>query len=160
MPERVYDAAKAHDYYIRTRKLKGRQKGAERESGSTRPGAPKPQTKKKGSKQEIASADAKVAAIRGKLDRLRELLKQKQAASKPSQAAPKNHQQKEKDQQQSEDYYEKHKQKIKAERGKGSGGSSKKTAADVGIDELKTTIRNTVVQLKKAIAEARQTRGG
>lgn len=153
MPK-VYDSQKAHDYYERTKHLKGRKPGA-----GDKPTGPRP------SARQVQAANAKVAQIQAKLSRLRDLLHEKQAAArkeadhKPTQA------EKLKDQQQSKEYYDKHKQSIKNLR-KGSGGGSDKgaskpkTAADMSVDELKTAIRNVVTQLKQAITEARSMRGG
>lgn len=154
MPRAAYDPAKAHEYYERTKELKGRKKGPGDKPAGHRPSA-----------QQVQSANAKVAQIQAKLNRLRDLLHEKQASArkeadhKPTQA------EKLKDQKQSKEYYDKHKQSIKNLR-EGSGGGSKKgtsqpkTAADMSVDELKTAIRNVVNQLKQAISEARSMRGG
>jgi multidrug resistance efflux pump len=159
MPKAPYDATKAHDYYERTKHLKGRKKGQ----------APTPHVQKHLAKHpNNKSLDQKVTEIRGKLDQLRALLREKKAsAHKSATAKPdknKNSVQKAADAQKSRDYYDKHKQSIKADHKKGgSGGGAKpgrKTAKDMSTEELQSEIRSLVGQLKQAIANARQTRGG
>lgn len=148
----VYDPVKAHDYYERTKHLQGRKPGAGRQ----------PQGRPKAA-QAQKNAQQKVAEIRAKLDRLRALLREKEASERKSKAPEhKNASQKAADAQKDKEYYDKHKQEIKNNRTQAakSGGGGGKTAADMSADELRSAIRNTVTQLKKAIAAAQQARGG
>lgn len=149
MPDPNYDPQKAHEYYLRTRELKGRRHG----SGQQQP----PQQPHK--QQDQAAVHQKVAQIQAKLARLQELLNKKIASShaskkdKPQTAADKL-----KAAQQNKDYYKKHREKIKAAHKKASGsggGSSAGSFESMSVDELRTAIRRTVVQLKEAIAQAR-----
>lgn len=161
MPRAKYDPAKAHDYYMRTRDLKGRHKGS----------GPSP-SQHHSSTPQLSSAQAKVSQIEAKLSRLRELLRQKVADSKKSNGPEKaTTADKLKDRQHSKEYYEKHKNEIKndraqASRKSGGGSSSKssssgaKTASSMSESELRDAIRTAVGQLKKAISEAKQLRGG
>lgn len=152
MPPAEYDPVKAHAYYERTKHLKGRRLGT----------APDPPAQHKASQAQIQSAQQKVAAIQGKLDRLRALLREKTASSSSSKPESKNAAQKAADAKDSKEYYDKHRQEIKNKREKSSsgGGGGAKTAADMDADELRTAIRNTVSQLKTAIANAQRLRGG
>lgn len=93
-----YDPQKARDYYLRTRKLKGRRKAsavspstnanvAER-LGTKRPGAAKPAPKGKpklsaaGKRRLRAKAEARVDALEARLDKLRDVLDQLVEAAK------------------------------------------------------------------------------
>lgn len=148
MPDPNYDPQKAHEYYLRTRELKGRKHG----SGQQAP----PQQHHK---QPDAAAHQKVAQIQAKLARLQELLNKKIASSHASKKdKPKTAAEKLKAAQQNKDYYKKHREKIKAAHKKDSGtggGSSAGSYESMSVNELKTAIRRTVVQLKEAIAQAR-----
>lgn len=154
MPRANYDPQKAHDYYERTKQLKGRHKG---------PGQPQHAPPH----AQVASAQQKVAEIEAKLNRLRELLRAKIADEKKSSAASQKPTQadKLKAAKDSKHYRDTHKQQIKNLRNgsKGSGGSSTsspKTAADMSASELRSAIAKTVVQLKQAISNAQRLRGG
>lgn len=76
----AYDPQKAHDYYLRTRKLKGRRRASSNPSGGSpsaavvtqMPRRPTHQT----AKQKNALAAARVAAIQKRLDALKEVLAQ------------------------------------------------------------------------------------
>jgi hypothetical protein len=155
MPRANYDPAKAHDYYERTKQLKGRHKG----SGV--------HAREKHSPAQVASAQQKVAQIEAKLNHLRELLRAKiadekksgKASDKPTQAD------RTKAAKDSKHYRDTHKQQIKnLQKGKKNGGgtssSSPKTAADMSASELRSAISRTVVQLKQAINNAQRLRGG
>lgn len=63
----AYDAAKRREYYLRTRKLKGRKKGVDPEIRRRAAAAKKAATKK--------ALQAKVAALQARLDTLREVMK-------------------------------------------------------------------------------------
>ena len=154
MPRANYDPQKAHDYYERTKHLKGRHKG----SG-------KPDNKP--SQAQVASAQQKVAQIEAKLNHLRELLRAKVADEKKSSSASKKPTQADRNKaaKDSKHYRDTHKQQIKnLQKGKKNGGgtstSSPKTAADMSASELRSAISRTVVQLKQAINNAQRLRGG
>ena len=81
----IYDAEKAHEYYLRTRKLKGRQLGTDVtttvkpstgiKTTVQKPGTPmKAQPIKKTAEQRRAEITAQVEALRGKLAQLKEVL--------------------------------------------------------------------------------------
>lgn len=79
--QHAYDPQKAHEYYLKTRKLKGRRKG----TGSSSSGRPTPGQSIVSTRADRASVSveqkrkeqaAKVQALKGKLDKLQNLLKQ------------------------------------------------------------------------------------
>ncbi len=155
MPRANYDPQKAHDYYERTKELKGRQKGS---------GAP---AHARQSHAQVASAQQKVAQIEAKLNHLRELLRAKVADEKKSSTASDKPTQADRTKaaKDSKHYRDTHKQQIKnLQKGKKSGGgtstSSPKTAEGMSASELRSAISRTVVQLKQAINNAQRLRGG
>lgn len=87
----IYDAEKAHEYYLRTRKLKGRQPAAEEPTvaktttfkPSVQPkAAPKVAPAKQSPEQRRAAIAAQVEALRTKLAQLKEVLAQLVAQAK------------------------------------------------------------------------------
>lgn len=154
MPRPNYDPQKAHEYYMLNRELKGRKRGSGLE----------PSSKRKPSIQQAASAQAKVAEIQSKLTRLRELLQKKIESSSSSEKSTTAD--KLKARQDSKQYYEEHKNEIKNDRDSearksgGGGAPSKSGSESMSVSELKSAIRNTIVQLKKAISDARRLGGG
>lgn len=164
-----YDPAKAHDYYLRTRKLKGRKKGATSPTGGkAAPGAVggKPVRKKKSDPAEIAKLKAhtaaRVAVLKKKLHELQTELKKRMAeaeksakkADKKPTAADKHAQARD-----AKKYRDKHKQelKTKAKAASSGGGSSKSKAKgqQEGIDNLKKTIDDVRTKLTAAVARQR-----
>lgn len=102
----AYDPVKAREYYLRTRKLKGRQKKGTEEPSSTRPGAKTAnpaasRSKSNRSKSESRRAEllAQQKALRKRLDRLRQVLKKlveeaKKDAQKNASPVPKKNEEK------------------------------------------------------------------
>jgi len=90
----IYDAESAHDYYIRTRELKGRKPGSQDSPSATKSSSvsttvkkpaksqPKPQAVKVTPEQRRAQISAQVDALRGKLAQLKEVLAQLVAEAK------------------------------------------------------------------------------
>lgn len=153
MPKAPYDPAAAHQYYEEHKNLKGRKKGS-----------PTPHVQRHvANAKQVRTAQQKVTEIQGKLKRLRDLLHEKQRnAHKPKPTGKPTQADKTKDRKNSEHYRNTHKQQIKnLSKGGGHKSAAKgKTAADMGVDELKGAIRETVTQLKHAIANARSLKGG
>lgn len=137
-----YDPVKAHDYYIRTRKLKGRKKGSAPPLSGKTAGSPsftvdlgggKVRMTSKELKAQQAYAAERVKEIKDKIAKLHELLKEKmknaekadrkhKEALKPDTAAEKADKARE-----SKKYRDKHKQELKTkakEAASKSGGSS------------------------------------
>jgi len=79
---RAYDPAKAHEYYLRNRKLKGRNKGSTDSSspGGSRPRASSTAGRRQSSKH--ARLEAEKAALENRLERLRDVLAQLVEAAK------------------------------------------------------------------------------
>lgn len=68
-----YDPAKAHEYYVRTRRLKGRKPGAGGDGGRRSP--PTPDTPSgKSPATKTKTQEERVAAVQRRLDRLKEVL--------------------------------------------------------------------------------------
>jgi hypothetical protein len=152
-----YDPAKAHEYYERTKQLKGRDKGsAEDSSGS----GSNTQTALAPDRQAArAAAAARVKSLNGKLAKLQAALKAARAKSstsskssdKPS-AGEANAKQKAANKQ----YYAKHKNEIANDRKAEAKSTPEKASAKAeprGIEELESAIRNTLGELKAAIAK-------
>lgn len=163
---RPYDPAKAHDYYIRTRQLKGRKSGA-----GVAPGGGKAPARAADNQDKKIAAAEQVARLRSKLGQLQTELKKRMAearqadakAKKPATAAEKR-----KNAKQSAQYRDKNQQKVKAAAkkasakagsssgGKGGGASAPKSSASGGsVDALKKTIAQVQDSLKAAVARQR-----
>lgn len=133
--EHAYDPAKRREYYLKTRKLKGRKAAALRTSKSRPTAKPKPPTKTRAQRQaeRRRKLEAEVNALKARLEKLRdalaELTKKAKARSgvKPTSNSPKKTTakkttakketaaQKAKDAKRSKEYYEKHKDEILAD---------------------------------------------
>lgn len=143
--EHAYDPAKRREYYLKTRKLKGRTAAAIRTSKSRPTAKPKPPTKTRAQRQaeRRRKLEAEVNALKARLEKLRnalsELTKQAKARSgvKPTSSASKKTTakkstapkqtaaQKAKAAKQSKEYYEKHKDEILADEVKSLKGKIK-----------------------------------
>ena len=72
---RPYDPVKAHEYYLRTRKLKGRKKGSAKTASETRPVVKVDNSAAKARRrQELA---ARISALEEKLKKVEELIRKK-----------------------------------------------------------------------------------
>jgi hypothetical protein len=156
-----YDPKKAHDYYLRTRKLKGRKKAGAQPpkltpaGGRTIPKAPpkkhtqisdlSPQQKRElqvVARARVQKAQQKLNELNRKLkDKLAEAKKAERDAKKPKTAAEKA-----KDARESEKYRKSHKQELKT-KAKGKREADKASGKD-------TSSNNSVEGLKKQIASA------
>lgn len=143
--QHAYDPAKRREYYLRTRKLKGRKAAAIRTSKSRPTAKPKPPTLTRAQRQAARrrKLEAEVNALKARLEKLRdaleELTKKAKARSgvKPNSTAPKKSTakkktakkqttaQKAKAAKQSKEYYEKHKDEILADEIKSLKGKIK-----------------------------------
>lgn len=169
----VYDPAKAHEYYMRVRKLKGRHKG----SGQPPPRrvAGQHNTPKAKQKQEL---QAHITSLQKKFNELNKLIQIKEAALTRSQASaksnanknakakaknkPKTAAEKAKAARDAKKFRSKHRQSLKAKAkqasNKSGGGSSKKTAANpkkASIADLKalaTKVRGQLAVAKQKLA--------
>lgn len=126
-----YDPAKAHEYYLRVRKLKGRKKGSDHLSPIGKPPAHAHAPAREKEKKVIG---ARITELEGKLKKLEDLIKAKEAvvkrnqqAAKPPTAADKNKKARE-----AKKFRKKHKQQLQTkakQAAKSGGGSSKGTSA-------------------------------
>ena len=158
-----YDAAKAHEYYMRTRKLKGRKKG---QSYTVNLGGGK--TIKLSAKQlaeQKAYAAKRVTAIKQKLAELNTKLKEavreaekKKANSKREAAKPDTAAEKSQAARESKKYRDKHQQEIATKAKKASSEKKTKTNADP-VEELGRTIIKIQDTLKAAVARQRALTG-
>jgi FtsZ-interacting cell division protein ZipA len=169
-----YDPAKAHDYYLRTRKLHPRKKGAAqpttgRTTGARmlRPVAARP-TNNAALRKQRADAAAQVASLQKKLSQLHEALKAalaKEAAAKKSSAKP-TAADKSKKARESKKYRQEHKQQLKTKakqdaaksggssKGKGTATTSSKKSGAGSSKSIRAAIAG--VQRALAAAKARQ----
>lgn len=168
---RVYDPAKAHEYYLKNRKLKGRKpgKGFERgpQGGRQSPVPTRgPQVGRTGGRaQQKRQLATRINDLEGKLAKLHDLIQKKEAALKRSQAEAKKKpsaSDKSKNARESKQYRQKHKAKLKAQAkkaaAKSGGGSSKgsKTTQkpkDMSIKDLKTLATKVKGQISVAKAK-------
>jgi hypothetical protein len=159
-----YDPAKAHAYYLRTRKLHPRQGGAGQpiggRTGPTKPKGVIPAAPAAQLARQRAQAAAAVTTLTNKLSELKTVLARKKAAlnrdkksQKPT-AADKS-----KAARESKQYRQKHKQELKTKRDQqsGSGGGSKSVIANPksgSIKQVEAAIHT--VQAALTAAKARQ----
>lgn len=163
-----YDPVKAHEYYERTKKLKGRKKGsgAQKSSGS----------KRKLSAQELKTqkAKARIGRLREKLNRLKDALSKTEAELSSRRQAAKKEEKKNsdgkttaKERQDSKEYRDKHKQEIANDRKKESKESAPdpsgpKGLSDMSVEELDariTKLRATVKEAQRQLSNASQSLG-
>lgn len=172
----LYDPTKAHEYYMRVRKLKGRKPGQGDTSGGDRPKTQVLKTAQK-KKKHVSPARAKqrqelTAAINGMQDRLRkleELIRKRQhdekshdrkSKAKKERAAkerdkPKSAAEKAKASRENEKYRDKHKQELKTKAkkdGKSGGAHKKGSEKKHSVSELKSL----ATKVKGQIAVAKQ----
>lgn len=169
--EHAYDPTKAHDYYLRTRKLKGRKKGS-REPAKVIPihGRVRKQTSSKPTKAHSVppKIQARVNHLESRLSELRGQLRKKlNDASKTKKSSHQKPTASDKTKKAREDkkYRNKHKTELankrKAKAHKGSGGgsgggtSSSKSVGSMSETELRSAIKRTSDQLHAAVAQAR-----
>lgn len=156
-----YDPAKAHEYYLRTRKLKGRRLGAGPVGLKDAPKAKQPARNNPKLAKQRADAATRVAVLKEKLSKLNAALKKRMAeaeqadrkAKKPDTAADKADKARD-----SKKYRDKHKQEIKTKARQANDKKSpdtKKSGEANSVQELKSTIEKVQRNLKAAIAKQR-----
>jgi len=168
-----YDPVKAHEYYLRTRKLKGRQPGSGKQpEGFAKANANRHDSAKAKQKKELA---ARIQSLSAKLSKLEALIRKREheAASedrkgkaKKERAAkekdkPKSAADKAKAARENEKYRKKHHQQLKtkakqASNKSGGGSSSKdKKSTKHSVSELKalaTKVRGQIAVAKQKLA--------
>lgn len=140
-----YDPIKAHEYYVRTRQLKGRKPGQAQSAGSSRTSAVRGNVNRTRQKKELA---ARVALLEGKLTALDNLIKKKEAILKRDQSTNKKPKtvSKSKAAQQNKQYRQTHKTqlaaKAKAAAKKSGGGSPGGGKAGTGTPDSQKSIKD------------------
>lgn len=179
--EHIYDPIKAHEYYMRVRKLKGRRKGSEQpppsQSSSRQAKQLPPHRKVKGTlapkEAQKAKLKANIQSLEGKLHHLEELIRKKEATltkdhQNAKSTAKKNHKSKQQSAadkaKASKKYRQSHKQQLKnkaktaaSKKGGGSHGTKgahgkNKPDAKKSIAELKAL----ATKVKGQLAIAKQ----
>jgi hypothetical protein len=157
----AYDPAKAHEYYMRTRKLKGRKKGAK-----VIP-LPRKNAPKKGPGDVPPALQEQVDQLKSRLGelqaRLREILSNKSgSASKSSSGSEKKTAaEKAEDARESKKYRDKHKTEIEQKRKRSaskSGGGSRSSGSSLSSmseTQVREAIARTRSNLQAAVAKAR-----
>lgn len=159
----LYDAAKAHEYYLRTRKLKGRHKGSP--TFTVRTGAGEVQLSQQQLVEQKAYAAKRIAAIKQRLTELSaelrkamskaksEKAKSHRQASKPQTAAEKS-----KASRESKQYRQSHKQQLATKQKHREVKKTKKKADPVAEVEAKITLIRgrliAAVSIQRALASA------
>src|SRR3954452_6523942 len=156
----AYDPAKAHEYYMRIRKLKGRKKGSEQPPPSQSSGRQTlpPHRKVKGTlaprEAQKAKLKANIQSLEGKLHHLEELIRKKEATltkdhQNAKSTAKKNHKSKQQSAadkaKASKKYRQSHKQQLKnkaktAASKKGGGSHGTKGAHEKNKPDSKKSI--------------------
>ena len=171
----LYDPVKAHEYYLRNRKLHPRKKG-EQSEGFARANARRHESAKAKQKRELA---ARITNLEKKLRELEKLIQTKEATLRRDQASakstakkersakeknkPKSAADKAKAARENKKYRDKHKQEIKnkakqASNKSGGGSHQKKASSDPSkkpISELKTLatkVRGQIAVAKQKLA--------
>lgn len=156
-----YDPRKAHEYYMRNRKLHPRAKGTtytvSQPNGVTRTLSPAEYAKQQAyAAQRVSAIKARLVFMTQKLhEKVAALHRSQQNANKPQTAADKH-----KAAQQAKKYRQAHRQQLKNKaRAKGSGGHSKASSSSTqhtqSIAELKSNISKAKDSLHAAIATQR-----
>ena len=169
---RVYDPVKAHQYYLRTRKLKGRKKGRAEPSGAGRvvktalasPAGKKPVSNNPQLQRQRQQAAARVSTLRQKLSELNTRLKEKMAESREAEAKEKkgpSSSEKREAAERSKDWRAKNQQKVKqqekqrAAKEKNQPETKKSGGGEDSIEGIRTAITKVKAALDKAVARQR-----
>lgn len=168
---RVYDPVKAHQYYLRTRKLKGRRKGrAETPVGRvvktalTSPAGKKPVSNNPQLQRQRQQAAARVDTLRKKLSELNTRLKEKMAEARETERKEKkgpSSSEKREAAERSKDWRAKNQQKVKqqekqrAAKEKNQPETKKSGGGEDSIEGIRTAITNVKAALDKAVARQR-----
>lgn len=160
----AYDPQKAHEYYMRTRELKGRQTSSNKTSANDGKlkVVPSKAPKKSSKQQQREAAEQKVARLASKVLRIKKALRAAQQALSDKRLAEEKANSDGKSTVAEKNASKKYRDKHKNDAKKGGGSSSdKKKASELGVEELekrvsslKSALKSANAQLKKATAEA------
>lgn len=163
----AYDPQKAREYYLRTRKLKGRKKGSGdpepsgRNSAGSKASTSRTRKPKKTSAQKRKEAEAQVAALEKRLERLKDVLaelvkkaKARSGVEDSKSSSPKDRAKQNADEKARKPLTAKQKREA-AERSKKNYEENKKTP-NQEIKELQAKIKAIRAQIKAAIAASKK----
>lgn len=151
-----YDPQKAHDYYIRTRQLKGRRKGQTTFTVKGRHGGTVQLTQQQLVEQQVYAAK-RVGEIKSKLSDLRHELEKRMAEARKADAKAKRGPtaaDKREAAKQSKQYRDKHKQQL-ANKRKGSASKADHKKTTSSVSELKARIDTVKSNLQAAVERQR-----
>jgi len=168
----AYNPVKAHEYYERTKKLKGRKKGAERAKNGRSVGVkssnPTFSSGTKDSAERVNRLKAKVATLEKALSAAQAALSKKRQDARKTKKDNSDGKSSEKEKRTSKEYRDKHKQEIATKRKKdkssssGSSSSSSTSISDMSADELESRIikiRSALTDAKRQLSNASRTLG-
>jgi len=166
--EAPYDPNKAREYYLRTRKLKGRKAGAGDPQPSERSGSKKPTTgkprgrPKKSPAQKRKEAEAEVAALKKRLARLKEVLAELVKGAKARSGVETKTDKAKAKAQQNQDAKSKtpltakQKREAAARSKKNYEETKKNNASDKNVQELQEQIKDIKAKIQKALEDAKK----
>jgi hypothetical protein len=161
-----YDPKKAHDYYERTKKLKGRKKGSAKPPSATNRAGAKPPVKKHTQVKDLspqqkkelqAYAAQKVQEAQKKLNELNRKLKDKLAEAKKAERdakKPKTASEKAKDARESKKYRDKHQTEVKT-KAKAKREASKASGKDDSSSDSVAGLKKQIATAEKALNTAK-----
>jgi uncharacterized phage infection (PIP) family protein YhgE len=162
MHKRPYDPVKAHEYYLRTRQLKGRRAGSSRftvrgTSGQTVELSGRQLAEQRAyATKRVNEIKNRLSELTTKLHQLRADARKKEAGSKRETKKAPTAAEKSKAARESKQYREKHQQKLATKRKGGSGkGSTKSKSKADPIAELEDKITQVKGRLVAAVARQR-----
>lgn len=163
--EAPYDPSKAREYYLRTRKLKGRKAGAGDPQPSGRSGSAKAPTgkprgrPKKTAAQKRKEAEVQVAALKKRLERLKEVLSELVKAAKARSGVETKTDKAKSKAQKNQDAKAKTpltaKQKREAAK-KAKENYDKTNSPEKDVQELQAQIKDIKAKIQKAIEDAKK----
>ena len=176
MTKPKYDPQKAHDYYERTKKLKGRKSGSGpppgKSSGPPRPasgGEKKLTSAGEAARQRVIRLQAAVSKLQTALSEARAALSKKRASAKKTAKENSDGKSSTSEKTASKKYRDKHKTEIANKRkqaspssGSGSSSSSTSSVSDMSVTELETrviNIQNALTDAKRQLSAAQQQLG-
>lgn len=165
------DRRRNHEYYERTKQLKGRKKGvAKSVSSKTKPAAktnPKDSPKVQKAKARISRLRGKISKLKGALSEVNAEMSKKRAAARKTEKKNSDGKTTAKERQSSKEYRDKHQQEIASKsksktKSGGSSSSSSNSVSDMTMEQLQTRatkIRGLIKSAQKQLSNANQELG-
>jgi chromosome segregation ATPase len=161
----AYDPVKAHEYYERTKKLKGRQPGEGKKSPPIQR-APTAHVSGKSLSSAEHAAQARVTRLKAKVSTLESALSKANAELSKKRQAARETKRKNSDgksttqeKQASKEYRDKHKAEIASKRkskSSSSGGSSSSSSSNSISDMSASELTSRIIKIRGVLAEARR----